>query len=320
MTDAALLLDRVADRWAAEHGAAVERVEALGGGFANAVARVTLGDGRRAIVKLAPPPIVGLAHERRLLRTEALALDALGAADAPQPRLLAAYEIDGREAIVLSVLDGEPVTGGIDSADIGRVLAELHRAGAATVESPVVFGYPFRVELQAPTATAAYLLLIDAVLADARRFRVELPVDGAHLRARLATASDAFDAVVAPTLVHFDLWDGNLLASGGRITGVIDHERAMWADPTADLPSRFLMRDVPEAVDADPAFRAAYAEAIEVDALPDEAARTRARLWAAYLALIMTVEAAPRAYSGEWFAEHDLSVRGWLVDTLDELG
>ncbi|MFF2277711.1 phosphotransferase family protein [Agromyces sp. NPDC058126] len=322
MTDARPLLTRVAERWAAERGATVRLLEPLSGGFANAVARVTLDDGRTAVVKLAPPPVAGLTHERELLRTEAYALTALAGADAPQPELLGEVELEGREAIVLSELDGAPPSDGIDPAEFGRLLATLHRAGAGTGADggPPVFGYPFRAELQAPTARAAYLAQLDAVLADGRRFGVGLPVDAEVLRGRLHEASDAFDEVVTPTLVHFDLWDGNLLARDGRITGVIDHERAMWADPTADLPSRYLMRAVPAAVDADEEFRTAYAAASGNEPMPGTAARTRTRLWAAYLALVMTVEAAPRAYSGAWFDEHDRAVRQWLVETVDELG
>lgn len=314
------LLDRVAERWAAGCGGAVRRVEPLSGGFANAVARVVLDDGRTAVVKLAPPPVAGLTHERELLRTEAFALTALAGADAPQPELLDAFELDGREAIVVSELAGAQPTDGVDPAQLGRLLAELHRAGAASAAGAAVFGYPFREELQASTARAAYLLQLDAVLADARRFGVGLPVDAGALRARLGEASGAFDEVTTPTLVHFDLWDGNLLTRDERITGVIDHERAMWADPTADLPSRYLMRRVPAAVEADVAFGRAYAAASGSGPMPGPAARTRTLLWTAYLALVMTVEATPRGYSGDWFDEHDRAVRRWLVETLDELG
>ncbi|MFF2273717.1 phosphotransferase [Agromyces sp. NPDC058136] len=322
MTDPRPLLDRVAARWAARCGCTVRLVEPLSGGFANTVARVTLDDGRTAVVKLAPPPVAGLTHERELLRTEAFALTALAGADAPQPELLGTVELEGCEAIVLSELDGAPPSDGIDPAELGRLLAALHRAGTGSgaVGNPAVFGYPFRTELQAPTARAAYLAQLDAVLADARRFGVGLPVDARVLRELLHEASAAFDEVVTPTLVHFDLWDGNLLARDGRITGVIDHERAMWADPTADLPSRYLMRAVPAAVDADEEFRRAYTDASGIEPMPGAAARTRTRLWTAYLALVMTVEAAPRGYSGAWFEEHDRAVRRWLVETVDELG
>ena len=272
-----------------------------------------------------------------MLRTEAFALRALGRADAPQPSLLAEFEIDGREAIVVTDLVGVQGVNGVAADEIGRVLAALHGAGAspdamrvgadASARSATgagsgagaAFGYPFRDELQAASAREAYVVLVDAVLDDARRYGVVMPLDPGLLRRRLVAASVAFDEVTQPTLVHFDLWDGNLLVDDERITGVIDHERAMWADPTADLASRALFRPVPEAIDEDAAFRTAYLGVAGREPLPDASARTRARLWAAYLALIMTVEAVPRGYAGEWFAEHDARVRGWLVETVDAL-
>ncbi|MGW2815569.1 phosphotransferase family protein [Streptomyces sp. NPDC001415] len=53
----------------------------------------------------------------------------------------------------------------------------------------------------------------------------------------------ALDEVTEPRLVHFDLWPGNIFAHPGddtrpvRITGLIDHERAFWGDPAAELVS-----------------------------------------------------------------------------------
>lgn len=297
-------------------------VELLGGGTANSVARVSLTDGRTAIVKLAPPAATGLTHERELLRTEAFALDALSTADAPQPRLLATFDVDGREALVMTELPGaapaESVRDEVDPSEVGRVIASLHLAGAVS-DGSGVFGYPFRNGLQAPTARDAYLVLLDAVLADAARFAVELPIPVVALRERLAAASVAFESVTTATLVHFDLWNGNLLIDDGRITGIIDHERAMWADPTADFASRALLRPVPETIEADAGFRTAYRRVTGTEPLPDAGARARARLWAAYLALIMIVEAVPRGYSGAGYVEHDARVRSWLVETVDAL-
>lgn len=48
--------------------------------------------------------------------------------------------------------------------------------------------------------------------------------------------SDAFDAVTVPTLVHGDLWYGNiLLDESGDIAAIIDGDRAFFGDPEFDL-------------------------------------------------------------------------------------
>jgi Phosphotransferase enzyme family len=57
----------------------------------------------------------------------------------------------------------------------------------------------------------------------------------AWIREAVRTTSAALDDVRTPVLVHFDLWDGNILLdriSGSvEIGGLIDAERAFWGDP-----------------------------------------------------------------------------------------
>ena len=64
----------------------------------------------------------------------------------------------------------------------------------------------------------------------------------------IAAHAPLLDEVTTPTLVHFDLWDGNILvdttAPTPTIGGLIDGERAMWADPLADFVSLALFRDI----------------------------------------------------------------------------
>ena len=49
-------------------------------------------------------------------------------------------------------------------------------------------------------------------------------------------------------LVHFDLWDGNILVesdpAGHRIGALIDAERAFWGDPLAEFVSLALFGDI----------------------------------------------------------------------------
>jgi fructosamine-3-kinase len=59
----------------------------------------------------------------------------------------------------------------------------------------------------------------------------------------------ALAEVTTPHLVHFDLWDGNVLASRGRLTGLVDGERYLWGDPLVDLVSPALRRRIEETPD-----------------------------------------------------------------------
>lgn len=182
---------------------------------------------------------------------------------------------------------------------LGRQVAALH---TLTGEA---FGYP--AEPFGPLHTAwrpAFLEMVDAVLADADRFAVRLPRPADEIRALFAAQSPVLDEVTVPTLVHFDLWDGNILIepeapAGPRITAVIDAERAFWGDPLADFVSLALFADI----EKDDAFLTGY-RAAGGKATFDPTARRRLSLYRAYLYLIMCVEATPRHY--------DTPRRTWL--------
>ena len=58
---------------------------------------------------------------------------------------------------------------------------------------------------------------------------------------KLARDKVCFDKVTQPTLVHWDMWEGNIFVKAGHVVGVIDWERALWAKSiwmtvSADIP------------------------------------------------------------------------------------
>jgi len=302
-------------------------VRELTEGTFNAAYALALADGRGLVLKVAPPPGTPLlSYEQHLLATEAACLRAFAErTSAPVPELVAAgVSTQGREYVLTALLPGaswSSQAGTIDDAQrralrrqVGRHVAALH-----TVTGDGPFGYPGRPDLGAPTWTDAYQRIIDALLADAARYAVELPVPAEEVRTRLHRAADAaLGAVTTPVLVHFDLWDGNVFVDLDRpepiVTGFIDHERALWGDPAADLVSLALLRDIAD--DAD--FLAGYAEAGGPVVL-DCATRQRLRLYRAHLALVMIVEAVPRGTTGPADAAWNRQVAGWLVQQLDAL-
>lgn len=77
-------------------------------------------------------------------------------------------------------------------------------------------------------------MLMENVLADARRKQVEIGISDKEILEGLAADESCFEDVKVPTLVHWDMWDGNIFVEDGRVTGIIDWERAMWSDPYMD--------------------------------------------------------------------------------------
>jgi fructosamine-3-kinase len=241
-----------------------------GGGFA-AVHRVDLADGSAAVVKVAPTGPSLLSYERDLAgaETDYLRLVAAEAPELPLPRVLAA----GPGWLVMTHLPGTPLTGLADGAavrrDLGAAAARLHR-----VTGPH-FGYTGD-RAHGPTWRGAYLAAVDALLADAVRFGVALPA----VRPVVAAASGVLDAVTRPALLHFDLWDGNVLGGPAGLTGLVDGERWLWGDPLLDLVSPALGRRIED--EPDHPFLAGYGP-IELDP-------RRLALYRTHLYLVMLVE------------------------------
>ncbi len=89
-----------------------------------------------------------------------------------------------------------------------------------------------------PRATA-FGAMLDTILAEADQYRLTLPRPADVIQRRAARHEGVLDEVTTPVLVHFDLWDGNILLDldGGalRIGGLIDAERAFLGRPARRL-------------------------------------------------------------------------------------
>ncbi|WP_159943421.1 MULTISPECIES: phosphotransferase family protein [unclassified Nocardiopsis] len=278
----------------------------LTGGTYNTVHAVVLRDGRRSVLKLAPPPDrPRLTYEQDLLATEALAYTrARPAVRRWVPRVLRAGTVPGdprRAYLFLEHLPGRPLDG-LRSRLEPRRLAPVRRAlgGAVAALHTVTgtgFGYPGNPRLRAATWPEAFTAMVEAVVADAARLGVALPGGGARIIRLVADNRAHLAPVRVPVLVHFDLWDGNVLVTGTgegdapALSGIIDAERAFWGDPAADLVSLALFGDVR----GDPALLEGYrAAGGRVGFTP--ALLRRITLYRVYLHLIMFTELTPRGY------------------------
>jgi aminoglycoside phosphotransferase (APT) family kinase protein len=287
--------------------AQVTDVTPLDGGTFNDVSRVTLTDGRRLILKVAPSPDVPvLTYERGIMRTEALFYE-LAAPHRLIPAVIHAglgHRGGAGDFLLMTELPGQPWPAVADRVtgpqrqrlrgELGRVVAGLHAMTGSG------FGYPARP--LAASWRVAFGGMLDTILAEAEQYRVTLPLPAGEIRQRAAGRMSVLDEVTTPVLVHFDLWDGNILIDRSgetpRIGGLIDAERAFWGDPLADFVSLALLGDIRR----DEEFLAGYREAGGPARL-DAGSPVRLALYRSYLYLIMLVEAVPRGYDApryEW--------------------
>jgi aminoglycoside phosphotransferase (APT) family kinase protein len=278
----------------------------LTGGTFNAVHLVSLADGTRLVVKIPPGPDTPLLrYEQGILGTEALYYRLAGQCRDVTVPAVVAVETNGAAGgyLVMTECPGSPwpelapQPSGAQRdelrAALGGQVARLH-----TITGPG-FGYPSgAVGPLRETWRAAFLDMVNAVLEDAGRFTVTLPRSAAGVQDWFTARAAVLDEVTSPALVHFDLWDGNILvestSAGHRIGALIDAERAFWGDPLAEFVSLALFGDIEE----DSSFLDGY-RAVGGTVTFDDATRQRLSLYRAYLYLIMWVEAVPREASRE---------------------
>lgn len=286
----------------------------LNDGFFNTAFRVLLDDGRDVVLKISPAPGTALlTYERDIMRAEAVFFQEAGTSGIPLPEVLytgfGRTTLDG-DFIVLSALDGvtwDSVSRALTDQDkaalhteLGRMVAHLHTVTNAVGR----FGYPAVSELSAPSWPEAFSAMLDGLLRDAQAFDVALPLPARRLRDLARENSGSLAEITEPTLVHFDLWPGNIFVSapdGGtprRITGLIDGERAIWGDPLME----FVGMDVFGRADQHPDVVAGYLGAggrME----RGESADRRLALYHLYMHLLLLIEMAPRGYTDPAYVE-----------------
>lgn len=72
------------------------------------------------------------------------------------------------------------------------------------------------------------------LISDAHKKKVDLCCDTDKLLKCFEEEKHIFDEVSFATLVHWDMWEGNVFVDGDHVSGIIDWERAMWGEAFMD--------------------------------------------------------------------------------------
>ncbi|MBZ8134406.1 fructosamine kinase family protein [Afifella sp. IM 167] len=179
------------------------RIVARHGGDLSELVHIALEDGREAMVKNGPAP-----------DAEGEMLEAIAAAGAPAPKVIA---MNG-DVLVMEVLE-EGGGAHSASASLGRALKTLHaeRGERYGWHRDFAFG---RVAIENgwaddwPAFWGERRLLTSVRHVDARLAR--------RLESLAADLSNRLPARPAASLLHGDMWAGNVVAAGGEVTGLVD--------------------------------------------------------------------------------------------------
>ncbi|WP_236718271.1 phosphotransferase family protein [Actinoplanes sp. TFC3] len=157
----------------------------------------------------------------------------------------------------------------------------------------------------------AFTAMVDDLLADARDWKVALP---SGIAATVVRHRAVLAHATRPALLHFDLWDGNVLAEAGQLTGLVDGERYLFGDPLLDLVSPALFQRIEE--EPGHPFLRGYTGTTAL--VLDGSARTRLALYRVHLYTLMLTEAPSRGIPVD--GDRSRHVAHLLSDELHLLG
>ena len=199
--------------------------------------------GEQMVLRIAPPPDdVFCFYERDMMRQEpgihALLLEKT---TVPVARILAfdeSHETIDRDFLLMERLPGTPLSDGprCDTnrvlQEVGECLAQVHRQ---TAERYGYLGEHRPMEPQKTWAEAFRVMwgsLLDDIVATGHYDAAEAK----RLAALLERHLPLFDRPAPASLLHMDIWSQNLLVDReGRLSGIVDWDRALWGDPEIEF-------------------------------------------------------------------------------------
>lgn len=268
-------------------------------GMFNAAYRVDFTDDSASILKIAAANADGLlSNEVNLMQAEVTAMQLLngqGISCIPQVQFSDfTRTLCSGTYFFMSVVPGRSLNSCKAELSADTVASVMREVGMLQRQTTSLTREKFGLAGDMQQFDTMYELeryMISNVLKDAERAGVSFCFEPEALLACLERDRACFDEVQTPCLVHLDMWDGNLFVQEGRLSGVIDWERALWGDPLMDDPFR--------SQNQHPAFLAGYGKSAFT---PSE--QRRIRWYDACLDLTMITECYYRQYGDEGWIRH----------------
>jgi aminoglycoside phosphotransferase (APT) family kinase protein len=229
--------------------AGTDAVTELKEGWFNVVYNVKLSDGREVILKIAPPPGAEvLTYEKNIMTTEVATMRMAAKNPAiPVPEIYyydTAHDLCDSDYFFMEKLSGSNYehvkkslpakTQAMIDQETGRIMREINKFTGS------YYGYDGNPDLRATTWKDAFIKICDSILEDGKRKDAEYPFSIDEIRDVILHHAPALEAVTTPQLVHWDAWDLNFFVKDGRVSGLLDFERAFWGDYLMEAQFRAL--------------------------------------------------------------------------------
>lgn len=264
-------------------------------GYFNSAYMIQFKNRKKAVLKVSPlKDTKVMSYEKNIMKTEAYVLKKLyKIKDVPVPKILHygdKSKVIENEFIFMEYINGVPlnkIRKHISenqyrslSSNLGKIVKKINGIKGE------YFGYISQENKRFTTWSEAFLCMIKELLDDAQDMDITLPYGKTKLYNMIGKQQDVLDRVKEPSLVHKDLWEGNIFIDPDKvsITGIVDCERALFGDPLLEPVCGFILESE--------SFMKTFIGRITLNR--DEYIRTI--LYRVYLCLIMVIECYYRKY------------------------
>lgn len=229
----------------------VFNIKELTDGFFNTAFQIDLENGKKIVLKVAPPKnIPVMRQEKDIMQTEVAAIRIVAEQTSiPVPEIIS-YITQSRYIdsayFIMDYVDGVPLDKILHELtneeqtqvyeQLGKYIKELHNIHHNK------FGYTLNNSCGYSTWSEAFISIIDDVLDDAKNGDISLPIDSSEIHRLVASCSLILDMVTTPTLLHRDLWMGNIFIKRDslEIAAITDWERSLYGDILMDFVFGFI--------------------------------------------------------------------------------
>lgn len=219
----------------------IQNAELLTGGEFNSVWKIST-DSTEYVIKIAPKENTDvMTYERNITDSEVFAcqkLSVLKTVHIPKIFGFGKGKNEPYKYIIMEFCEGETlVNKKLTDGEHDRVMYTLGQAMAEIHNLAIDSGFGYIQNGLKGTWKDAYLSMVENVIGDAQAKRAQIPYLD-QIKTLINKNLPVLDDVKRPSLIHFDLWAGNLMLNENNdLHCIIDCERVMLGDPLGEFIS-----------------------------------------------------------------------------------
>jgi aminoglycoside phosphotransferase (APT) family kinase protein len=280
-------------------GKEIAALEELTEGFFNVAYGILLTDGSEVILKIAPSgDSAVMTYEMNIMFSEVDSMKKVAEdTDVPVAEIIYydnSHIICDSDYFFMKKLKGKSFNACMESMTQEQKDTIFRQMGGYTASINRVkgnkFGYYGQPDKQGEHWFPVFRDMLCDTYNDADRMNIDIKVPKDTLLSLLDRDREVFEQVKVPSLVHWDIWAGNVFIDEDRVTGLIDFERCLWADELMEVGFRTCFEEK------------AFFEGYGITGLNRDQL-IRARWYDIFLFLISCLECDYRQYDNRWAYE-----------------